>query len=293
MIETSKRFIEMNTWYNLSTVKFQLIKSTMNREMAVLSPKWDNRPDTSIRMLKCHSVQHFDYITKEGIRMWERMIPYNFYYSLAKYRNGIPNQTFNLAERDNSAWKENHISEMSSYDFLLDIDSPSFEEIDSAYYSAARITELFDSQNVPYQVRFSGKGFHIIIPYEYFHSRFLQANQPFNSNSPDNVYRFYISIAKALSGMISEMIDLKIYDSRRIVKIPFSLSLYKDAINVCYPFQTRAEFGLFDIKIFELSNFSHDVRGNSQPIFNEHGNCDFLIELAKRGEKNEKKRKPN
>jgi len=278
-MDTLKRFVDMNIWYNRSDVKFEQIKYLKNREMAMLIPSWcsEEIKKGSIRMLKCHSVQHFDYITKNGVRMWDKMLPYNFYYSLAKYKNGIPNQTFNFSERDNTEWSKIHHSVMESYDFLIDIDAVSFDDIYHAHFSAGNIISYFNLKEVPFEVRFSGKGFHIVIPFRYFHEK----GYSFEPKSKDSIYTIYSRIARKLSKKFSEMIDIGIYDSRRVCKLPFSLSLYEKFIYVCYPFRDLNEFDDFLLCKFELDNFGFAVKRDKIAVFNENGSIEPLLELIK------------
>lgn len=282
-MNTSLRMSDIEKWYDDSSVKFEIIKSTMKREMACLVPSWcdSDMRKNSIRMLKCHSVQHLDYILKKGLRVWERRILYNLYYSLGRYHNGIPDQTFNMTERDNSEWNANHLNVMMGYDCLIDIDAGDVDDILDAHYTCLRIIDLFNAYNVPYEVRFSGMGFHVIIPYVYF----SHLNKSVFPSDDDNIYSLYAEIARFLSKTISEMIDLHIYDSRRVCKIPFSLALYEGHIFVCYPFDTLDSIQSFHLADFELMNFNKNIRGQAGYVFNHEGSVNELIEVVKNGKK--------
>jgi hypothetical protein len=287
-MDTLLRLSEINLWYMRSDVKFEIIKSTNRRETAFLIPSWvvsEEFKKTSIRMLKVHSVQHFDIIARTGLRLLQKNRPYNLYYSLARYTNGIPNQTFNLAERDNSEWTNGeHIKFMDAYDFLIDIDAGDIEDLDMAFESTKEIVDFFNKNNVPFELRFSGKGFHIIVPYIYFSKEKIKKEcytpASFNPKEEINFYSVYRRIAKALSNRFTEMIDLGIYDSRRLCKIPFSLALYEKEIYVCYPFDNLGRFYAFDLKQFTLTNFFYDVRQNRK-VFNDKGSIVPLLEMMK------------
>lgn len=271
-------FKTITEWYNTASVKFEIIKFLRNREMALLVPSWIKDKETRIRcirMLKCHSVQHYDYILNKGLRIFEKQTPYNFYYSLAKYKDGIPNQTFNLWEKkkNNLSWNEIHFNRMVAYDFLIDIDAGSHEDIYFAFDSTKLIKAYFDMLNVPYELRFSGMGFHFIIPYLYlpYHSMIPKADS--------NLYWFLCLIAKKLKAKFSEMIDVNIYDSRRVCKIPYSLGIYENGLYVCYPFATSDEFEKFRLRDYVPSNFDVDIiRGKNRKVFND---CGSIYSLCK------------
>lgn len=288
----------LRNWYKRSDVKFQLIKYTFNREFALLVPSFiGDIKDVnsfgellykkySIRMLKCHNVQHLDYILDRGIRMFEKKIPFNFYYSLARYNNGIPNQTFNLALRYNEEWAKMHFKEMIAYDFLIDVDSGTHEDIDFAHDTTKKIIDYLNELNVPYELRFSGMGFHIVIPYIYF-----KGDLSFNPQE-ENIYQLYSRIAKMLKSKFSDMLDTGIYDSRRVCKIPYSLALYEDNIYMCSPINYREVFDNFFLCDYEIneSNISErEVSREDRKVYNLQGNINSLLSELGRFEENVKK----
>lgn len=226
-------------WYFIPKVKFNIIKYTKNRESALISTL---NNFITLRMLKIHNVQHIDFHLK-AINWYKNK--WNFYYSLAEYENGIPNQKFNLRKRDNSDWKENHWKEMVAYDFLIDIDASDHSEINHAQISALNVVERLSRHKIPFSIRFSGCGFHIVIPYSYFKDK----NYSFLHGSDDSIYPVYKSIAGIFNNEVSEMVDTKIYDHRRLIKVPYSLALYKDDIYVCMPISIEK------LKNFNLSDY--------------------------------------
>jgi hypothetical protein len=209
----------------------------------------------------------------------EKSTPYNFYYSLARYTEGIPMQTMNFSLRDNSGWQKTHTHSMQDYDFLLDIDAGSHDDIMMAHYSARLISDLFDEKNIPYELRFSGKGFHIIIPSGYFPSH------SYNPKAEDSIYRLYAKIAKFLENNYSEMIDSGIYDSRRICKVPYSWALYEDAEYLCIPFIDKKDFLDFELKQYQFLDKlgsmpdCFNVRGRGTKVFNSSGTVEPLLEM--------------
>jgi len=265
-------------WYNNPAVKFEMIRYTYNREVAFIVPYWlpEKYQKRSTRMFKIHSVQHLDFHYNIS-NMFKHKIPYNLYYSLAKYKTGIPNQEFyRYSVRDNKYWNDNNHKHIVEYDFLIDIDVKKSEDIMYAYDTAKSIIDLFDRTNTPYELRYSGMGFHIIIPHKY-----LPQNKGFIPKSKNSIYKFCQNIALELQKAYSEIIDIKIYDSRRVCKIPYSLSLYENNIYVCVPFKELRHFKKFDINNFTPDIWFRKVKKRGNYIFNNDGNILKLLEYLK------------
>jgi hypothetical protein len=272
-------------WYNNLPIKFEIIKSLYKREMAVINrTKKDSK--VTIRMLKCHNVKNFEFLQDYVINAHSCNQLFNYYYSLAKYKNGIPNQDWRLNERNksemgddsrqelsNKEWTKIHFNQMESYDFLLDIDG-NFEEMEYAYDSAKDIKTFFDIKRIPYELRFSGCGFHFIIPYMYMPQLSLN---PFIKE--ENIYKLYSRIAKFFFDDFSDLIDKHIYDSRRICKIPYTLSCYpeQDSAYLCFPFHSDSQFKMFNIKFMEYMNINPKImqyRGTH--LFNSDSSVKFM-----------------
>jgi hypothetical protein len=240
-------------WYARAEVKFELIRFLKNRELCLIAKQDSNR---TIRNLRCHSVQHLDFILNRWLKVGTTKEQYKFYYSLARYKAGIPYQTANLDKRDNSEWNESHWKEMESYDFLLDIDSPTHNEILLAHQSALEVKAMLDSLHCPYELRFSGCGFHFIIA----HRHFINYLANFVPGHEHSIYVAYAKIGRWFYDNISEMVDYSIYDSRRVTKIPFSLALYEDEAFVCLPFHTSESFTAFKLEDFSVERFLGDTK---------------------------------
>lgn len=229
-------------------------------------------------MLKCHSVQHLDLIMSQILKVYQKDSAFNCYYSMAKYMEGIPNQNPDLSQRDNTEWTEKHHTFMDSYDWLVDIDAGSHDELDYAHFSARQIKLLFDQTGVPYEMRFSGCGFHFVIP----NSFFLSLNLTLNPHLERNYYQFLLRINKILHRDYSEMVDWNTSDSRRLCKVPYSLALYKDRQYVCMPFLSDKEFDEFTLDHAEPSNY-FSVRQRGTHLFNGikgAGSKDFLDRIG-------------
>jgi len=267
-------FKDIRDWYSRADVKFEIIKQTFKRETAFLVPKFIEDEDmsrSSVRMLKIHNVPHLE-VSIKATRMMEREVPYNMYFSLARYFDGIPNQHLNFATRDNTSWNHEHFKSMSWFDMLIDIDC-GIDNIDYGWSSVMDMAKYFDALSVPYSVRFSGGGFHIVIPGQYF-----PRNTSFDPKDANNIYKMQIKIAKHLYEHRTELIDLSIYDSRRIAKIPYSLAVYKDDIFVCHPFNSIEELRAFNPNDLRIWDYPHEIRNRGVKVFNDFGN---LAELFK------------
>lgn len=258
----------IQNWYDRTDVKYEIVKQTMNRETVCLIPSWvtnKNFLKKSTRMLKMHCVAHFDVIYNR-LKINQLNIPFNFYYSLAEYWGGIPNQSLNFGseerKRNNRAWNYTHTSHIKGFDFMLDIDAGDHKDIFFAWKSAINIQKFFNDCHCPHFVRFSGKGFHIIIPHKYL------PTISYDITDKKNNYIFYSMIARALSERFSEMIDRSIYDSRRVAKLSYSLSLYDNQAYVCYPFNGFYELNNFDLENFKLENFTKDIYRRGHIISN-------------------------
>ena len=273
--------IDYPEWYKIPQVKFRMLPYTYNRECMFIKQD-DGRGGRTTRMIRIHNVQGID-IWFKVLYIYKYYRGYGLYYSLAKYKDGIPLSTLKLAERDFKEWIKDHWKDMVSYDFLLDIDAGNHAEIDFAHYSALTIKMKFDELNVPYHLRFSGKGFHFIIPYEYFDTDEI-ASFSFDPDNKYNVYSVFMHIAMELHSRYSEMIDTSIYDSRRVTKIPNTLALYNGRNYVCHSFSSDEEFKNFNLKDMKPAARYNDIASVNkwkEHLFNPKGNVFKLLDELK------------
>jgi hypothetical protein len=270
-------------WYKSSAIKFEIIKFLYRREMATIKRPGSN----TFRMLKCHTIQHFDFLWNRIIQAEQKNELHNVYYSMARYYSGIPNQDFRQGKRDNTVWNKSCYQEMESYDFFLDVDAHNCP-LGFAYDSAKELKEFFDDYNVPYELRFSGNGFHFIIPYKYFLEQFNESDIFLNPKESPNIYQTYTKIAKYFNGTISSLIDWKIYDSRRICKIPYSLACYiskeETRILMCFPFSSDEQFKIFgsfyNSRLLDVENVNpQSFIAKGSFIFNPNGTVDILRKI--------------
>lgn len=265
-------------WYNMKSVQFELIKNLKNRELALLSK---HEPNKSTRMLKCHNTRHFDFIINSMLNISRNKTLFSFYRSLGLYENGIPNQSSTLKNRDNSFWKDHHHEQMIGFDFPLDIDAGDLSELPFAHESANKILTFFNYLNVPYYLKFSGKGFHFTIPFSYFPKEY--SFNPYDEEK-ETIYRLMFKIGKYIHENYSEMVDFGIYDSRRIFKLPYSLAVYPSDENcyVCFPFKKIENFINFNINEYivnekNIDSWDKRIKCRGSFLFNSSGNLKELL----------------
>ena len=278
-------------WYKNQSVRFEIVKSLYRREFTLFSK---HTPKSNIRHLKAHSVKNFDFVMWKLLHIDTKKTLFSLYYSLAQYQNGVPNAPATLSEWRSSEkwkntkilWQREHYIRMISYDFALDIDAGDHTELPYAKDSAIAIMGYFDELNVPYEVRFSGKGFHFIIPYKFFLDiDFFSFNPNYDNYEKGTIYKLYQQIAVYLYNKFSEMVDYDIYDSRRVLKIPYSLALYPTDENcyICFPFHTRAGLRGFELEqciLCEDNSAVHldMIKKRGLHLFNPDGNVEKLLE---------------
>lgn len=268
-------------WYKNLQVFYLMSKSTFRREVMIYHK--DN--PYKFRNLRAHNSYQLQYIAKFFSMMSHGRKPYNLYYSLARFKEGIPKRQPLLNQKDENCgelWKGECWKHMEAYDFVVDIDSPSHDDFYMIREGAVSLAKWLKHTKVPFQLRFSGMGFHFVVPYEYFeHLGF--SFEPFTEN---NIYVVFRKIAEQLKDMFSDFIDLKIYEHRRVLKIPYSLAVYpgvilKRQVLVCLPL-----FSIDELEHFTLEQAHPDyvnLKAHNGLLdfwtWNENGNVNALLEL--------------
>lgn len=156
-------------WYNLKPVLFEIVKTIKNRELALLNSKIEDK-HIATRFLYSSSVKYLQmHLNTLGIMKGNNLI--NLYRSNAHFKpNSIPVSTYNLKKRKHEKeyqnFNENFNDFMDGFDFIIDIDGKTIKE---SYDIAKKIKKFYDDNKLPYYIQFSGtRGFHIIIPQDYF-----------------------------------------------------------------------------------------------------------------------------
>lgn len=248
--------------------QYAMIPYLKDRELSILPAK-NKQASQGLRRrnIRCHNIQSFQFWLNY-FRLFESPEKFtNFYYSMGKYREGVPYlyDKGKLDKDKSETWKDNAHESLVSYDMLIDIDAGDFSEMEYAVESSKAIKSFFDLKNIPYLLRFSGMGFHFVIPYNYFPSA-LSLN-PFKE---PNIYQYMKLKAKILYDKYSEMVDYSIYDSRRIAKIPYSLSIYEEGTYMCCPVNNLETF---NYENYNLAKFKKDKLLNDN-ITNITGSLD-------------------
>lgn len=262
-------------WYTSPAVKFNLIKFTYNKEFGLISKFM---PGKSARTFRVHSVQHFDMVM-DATWSFKNNALSNMFTTVATYALGVPIFSLDLRRRDTGDWKETSYKHIVDYPFFIDIDAPTHNYMKGAQNSALSIMSFLDDLKCPYELRFSGKGFHFLIP-EY---KDFKGADKYNAFSDDNIYSFYKNIAESLHDRFSEFIDTDIYDSRRLIKLPYSLVSYETGEQyIAMPLLSRLELLDFKIERYapELWRAS-DLRVRGNKIFNSDGDVNQFYEVFK------------
>lgn len=262
--------MEAEEWYNNETVKRLILPHLKFRESAVISKQNDRM---SMRYLSLFNEKSLDIMFKI-LKFCSKDKLYNLYSSLARFKGGFPVIGYwgNKRKMRMKDISENYHKIVLAADFAIDIDAPTHKYMDYAYISAKAIKKMFDTLDVPYSVRFSGCGFHFIIPACYF-----KHDRSYDGYDQDSIYSVYRQIADSLSEEFSEFVDTSIYDMKRVLKVPYSLAQYKDSTYVCYPFNDHEDFESFKLENMKPDHISKKLNTCKYRIFNELGSVDKLL----------------
>jgi len=158
---------------------------------------------------------------------------YNLYYSMVVYDRPLPNLAFMGKNRDLRWSFEETMTYIKSIPLVIDLDSDSLEDLK---LHAEYIIKICKRLSNP-KVYFTGMGFHIYDD---------ELGNKFN-----NDLKMITGFVQELKDNVTEFIDMKIYDYRRILKIPNSLAVYED-----FPDEFRM-FIVSEISLNELKNFDY------------------------------------
>jgi hypothetical protein len=250
----------------------------MGREFAMLPSKVENIDrKIGMRNMSVHNVQGFQF-WMQRLKAFTDMRIYNMYYSMATF-SMLPKRNPNTFEIYFENWNEHAHEYITGYDMLIDIDAGSHKEhdMDYAHNSSVQVSKFLNSLNTPYHLRFSGRGFHFVIPYRFFPNTYS-----LNPNHDGNLYQLMMKIAEYLFNYVSEQIDKDIYDVRRVAKIPMSLSIYDGNVYVCKPIK---DIDNFQIETYLLQN-NNPVIIEADTLHNADGSVhELIIEVLKHGNK--------
>ena len=265
----TERQIEMIAWYSTLEVLFKMNEYTKSRETSFLMSKAES-PDQcfkNTRYLRCECVRDFNYLLQNGLHVLDEPRLYNLYYSIAKLRKPLPFWVLGKERKELiNSWVKTIDKKIASYDFFIDVDCGNLT-FDGGKLTVEMIIEFLDKFNIQYELRSSGQGFHIIANGDQFKEMRFSYNENYDED-PDNVCDNFERIAKYLHQEISELVDLQMYDLRRVTKIPYSLVHYKNEIRVCFPFISLAEFEDFKYDDGNLRNFKRFMAKKGDSAWN-------------------------
>jgi hypothetical protein len=202
------------SFYNSENVLYNIIEATKYRETAFIRIPTEELPNTiTIRDLKINAVRYWLW-NCERFQFYD--FPFNAYASVGKFPN-MPVFSWNpkMRREEMDRWNRNFLAEMTEYDFLMDIDNP---DLRIAYATAYKTMQILREAQVAYSCVFSGnKGWHIRISYEDFSPEMKALPKP----GLVTMLKKFAEKFTAVNGLYS--IDLSIFDTRRIGKIPYSV----------------------------------------------------------------------
>jgi len=158
---------------------------------------------------------------------------YNLYYTMAEYKHPYPATAY---KEHSKRWNfDTAVKKTKFIPFVLDIDALEMKYLKEEAKIIINFLNLLESPKIYY----TGMGFHIV---DDVMGKKLTTDM-------DN----HTAFAEYLQDKYSDFIDLKIYDYRRILKLPNSLAVYVDNPEL----NTWRLFKVAEIKQDELNNFNY------------------------------------
>ena len=254
-------------YYNRLDVKYAMFQYLNGREFALISPENKGYP---VRHIKINNVQGLTFWL-ENMGVGIRNV-YNLYYSSGHYIR-IPNRSGNLSKTINKDFWDSHHTFLKSRELFIDVDSKtaSFEH---TFLSAVLIKRFFDKYKAPYEIVFSGRGFHFKTP------QYLTGiKEELNPNKEHNLYKIYFQILTELRNKYSDLIDCNVCDSRRLMKLPYSLAVYPNEIKQTFQFNSNEEFKRLKEEMLFPDYWKDKIYKRGRFIFNETGNFDKVLKV--------------
>ena len=256
LIDPLTRQSIMISWYSTLEVLFKMVDYTKNRECAFLISKADTSGEyfKNTRYLCIHCVRDFNYLLQMGLKVLTEPRLYNLYYSVAEFKDKFPFWQLGADRKVKiKNWIERKMcSEIKGYDLFFDVDADKIT-FQGAKITVERLKEVLDEFNIHYEIRSSGKGFHVIAPNYQFQDQGFVYNE--DDKDSNNLCNLFFNVAMNLNEQVSSLIDTSVYDLRRVTKIPYSLVHYVDEIRVCFPFESESEFERYKYEDGTYENF--------------------------------------
>ena len=240
-------FEKLMKYYNDDDNINSIIQFLEHRETALIVSKgYPEQNQRSCRNIRLESVRDFKWWILRWSGFADKVTMYNLYHSMAIYKYGIPRLPSRYVERKplQQQWAINHWKQIEDYDCLIDIDAPTHELMPMAKEDAIKIMQYLDDKKYKYQIRFSGCGFHFIIPSEEFN------NDDFDPYSTNSVYDDMRKLVQHLYDNYTEFIDTGVIDSRRVCKIPNTIAIYHQKTYMCKVLK-KEQLENFELKDYE------------------------------------------
>lgn len=255
-------------YYKNKSVLFAMIPYLKDRALCYGEPKHKKKGQKLSSMHRCHNIQSLTYLNnKYGLNMG---VEYNMFTTIAKYRYGVPYDNKEKNTELLNSFYDNIPKHIIDYPFFIDIDVDDHKDMDYCILSVKSIIQLYNKLNIPYELRFSGRGFHILSK--------NSNNMIFDPKHPKSIYKIYSSIALKLKNEFSDLIDVRVYDSQRRVKLPFSIAFYGDSKYVCTPIHPK-ELDDFRLNHYEVDKmrlrlslrYPQNINGNLFKLMEYYG----------------------
>lgn len=248
---------EIYTYYS-QDVLFEIVKQTRGKELALLSPQY------KFRCIKAHN---FSYLMNnlDNMGFFKRQM--NMYYSTCNFEN-MPqfSYLYTLRKKQQQDFTKNVDRYAVGHNIAIDLDAH-YQPLEKVYDKFVMLIKLFDEDKVPYSPRFSGNGFHIYIPFEYY---------------PDGIVwqEFAGEFLKEIKRFLSlPSLDCSTGDLRSLLKIPYSLDVKTG--NVCYPLAPEEIEG-FDVAKMNWTYIKKHKIIKNRGIMMRTGNKDTFHKFLKR-----------
>jgi hypothetical protein len=270
--------------YYIDRTLFEMIKVARGREIALLGQKG------AIRHIKAHAL----YFLKENFKAFNFFDgTRNIYYSLAHLEN-MPMFSFVPSIRviQQESFNQNFLQYFKGIDLGMDFDEgckycrdknyctkhkkmislkicsicSGYEtNFDDVYGDTKRIKFLFDEWCLPYQLKFSGSGFHINIEWKYIKDSLdviQRVSQLQNGRLQSSAEVETVTLSKWFISELAEILncptlDTSVTDIRRIWKMPYSIDIKTG--NVALPL-TDSQFANFNFDMVKPENVIDNIR---------------------------------
>ncbi|MGM0495429.1 MAG: hypothetical protein ACQERX_02080 [Bacillota bacterium] len=253
--EKERKYL-MREWYLNLEIQHKIIQSTQQRETAFLlsSAEKNQTKAVNLRYVSMNKTMDLSYQIQQTFKIYDNEPRlYNIYYSIAHFKRFFPYFKFGKERRQSiEKWTKHIMCKTIDYvDLFIDIDTNK-DSFKAGKETTKKLMDFFDKYNITYQVRMSGKGFHIVCDGRQFIPLNLNITEDLDDDK--SIMNVYYKIAEYLHKEYSELIDLAVYDLRRVTKANYSLVHYMEELKIVLPFQNHEEFLECDYNTNNIKN---------------------------------------